>query len=160
MIQPAGSQPDNEVPVAEALAVLDYQVKVPTWAPENLRLRASTWPPRTAHDIIVLTWDRATGEALTMTVNPDGFVPEVQAPAGAVEVVEIHGEDGILVRGSCASADPEQLMELTPGSTYQTEWDESLPWLAWRDDGVGYWLTTRTFPVAPEALIKMAESAE
>ena len=159
MNQPARGQPDNEVPLTEALGLLDYQVKVPTWAPEGLTLRTSTWAPSTAHDNIVLTWDRASGEALTMTANPDGFVPEAQAPAGAVEIAEIRGQPGILVRGRCAFPDPEELMGLSPGSTYETDWDESLPWLAWKDEGVGYWLTTRTPPVAAEDLIKMAESA-
>ena len=154
-----GPEPDP-IPVREALARLDYTVELPTWAPPGFKMVDEiSRPPSQPYDMVTIGWKNESEDWIWFRTSFTDWDPEVKAPPGAIEVFEIGEHPAVLVEGRCGFPELEDLMELEPGSTFQTEWDDTATRLTWKRDGVIYTLEAYGSYASADDLIRMAESA-
>ena len=155
-----GPEP-NPILVSEALARLDYVVEFPTWAPPGFAMVDEiSYPPQLPYDMVTIGWKNESEDWIWFHTSFADWDPEVKAPPGAIEVFEIGEHPAILVDGKCGFPDLEELKGLEPGSTFQTEWDDTATRLTWKGDGVIYTLEAYGSYASADDLIQMAESSQ
>ena len=166
------------VTVEEGREILRFDIKVPTWAPEGLRLSDRMCAIDRISDYASLYWegpDEFSGINLWIS-NLRGFNMATQKyeiwPAavwgpvapGSYKEVQVHGQSAVLVQGDWDFLG--MISEVPPGRKVDSNGQVEARWdkkkgvqLYWLDGEVMYHLFTQT-DIPAENLLRMAESAQ
>lgn len=146
------------VSLQELKQMLDFPLRIPSWAPEGFSLQQEEYPIPSPFVYYSISWIGPNNTGINMMYFPEIFWPsgqEIRVLRGAWEETKVRNVPAVVVHGQCRFIGNPQSVQAY--ENLEMAWDDNVTRLYWDQEGVYYELFGSD--IDADTLIRMAEAA-